>query len=94
MWQRHAALVPVGRIRMHGLNLKKWQKWAFLAFYLGTAIYVYNGRLLEGLLEIIRIPMIDYILVFVLAGIFWLILKAIKRFGSDGRAEALKDQSA
>jgi hypothetical protein len=35
-------------------------------------------RLVQGFLEIIRIPAIDYILVFVLAGIFWLIIKIMR----------------
>ena len=55
---------------------KAWQRWIFIAIYVLLALYVYNGRWLEGLLEIIRIPAIEYILVFVLAGIFWLMIKS------------------
>jgi hypothetical protein len=54
-----------------------------------SALYVYNGRLVEGLLEIIRIPAIDYILVFVLAGIFWLIIKLMAFFKNRSNAEVL-----
>ena len=66
--------------QLYGLGLKKWQQWSFIGFYVLSALYVYNGRWLDGLLEIIRIPAIDYILVFVLAGIFWLIIKVIEVF--------------
>ena len=58
--------------QLYGLGLKAWQRWIFIGIYVISALYVYNGRLVEGFLEIIRIPAIDYILVFVLAGIFWL----------------------
>ncbi|MBC8504298.1 MAG: hypothetical protein H8D34_05540 [Chloroflexi bacterium] len=61
--------------QLYGLGLKAWQRYSFIGIYVLSALYVYNGRLLDGLLEIIRIPAIDYILVFVLAGIFWLIIK-------------------
>jgi hypothetical protein len=66
--------------QIHGLGLKLWQRWFFIGAYVGSAVYVYNGRLINGLLEIIRIPAIDYILVFVLAGIFWLIIKLMGLF--------------
>jgi hypothetical protein len=66
--------------QLYGLGLKKWQEYAFVVVYVLTALYVYNGRLIQGVLEIIRIPAIDYILVFVLAGIFWLIIKVMKFF--------------
>ena len=68
--------------QLHGLGLKLWQRWAFIGVYVLSALYVFNGRLIQGLLEIIRIPAIDYILVFVLAGIFWLIIKLIGLFRS------------
>ena len=66
--------------QLYGLGLKKWQQWSFIAFYLLSAIYVYNGRLLYGVMEIMRIPFIDYILVFVLTGIFWLIIRIMALF--------------
>lgn len=80
--------------QMYGLGLKKWQQWSFIGIYVLSALYVYNGRLLDGLLEIIRIPAIDYILVFVLTGIFWLIIKVMGLFNkkqpyieADGRSK-------
>jgi hypothetical protein len=66
--------------QLYGLGLKVWQRWAFITVYVLSALYVYNGRLVQGLLEIIRIPAIDYVLVLVLVGLFWLILKLIGLF--------------
>lgn len=66
--------------QLYGLGLKSWQRWTFIGIYVASALYVYNGRLIEGFLEIIRIPAIDYILVFVMAGIFWLIIKLMGAF--------------
>jgi hypothetical protein len=73
--------------QLYGLGLKKWQQWGFIAFYLLSALYVYNGRLLEGFMEIIRIPAIDYILVFVLAGVFWLIIRVMALFTKSQATE-------
>jgi hypothetical protein len=66
--------------QLHGLGLKIWQRWMFIVLYVAAALYVYNGKLIEGLLEIIRIPAIDYILVFVLAGVLWLLIRVITLF--------------
>ncbi len=64
--------------QLYGLGLKVWQRWVFVSIYIISALYVYNGRLIEGITEIVRIPAIDYILVLVLAGLFWLIIKLIE----------------
>jgi len=53
--------------QMHGLGLKRWQKIVFFAIYAGAALWVYSGRGWAQLNEIIRIPLIEYVLVFVLA---------------------------
>jgi hypothetical protein len=66
--------------QLYGLGLKRWQQWGFIAFYVLSALFVYNWNVLDAFLEAIRIPAIDYILVFVLAGIFWLILRVIGIF--------------
>jgi hypothetical protein len=79
-------------IQLYGLGLKTWQRWIFIAFYIASALYVYNGRLIDGLLEIIRIPAIDYILVFVLAGIFWLIVKLIGLFSRDKKPQPITNE--
>jgi hypothetical protein len=58
--------------QMHGLNLPRWLKWVFTAIYVGGAVWIYSGRGLVKLNEIIRIPLIEYLLVFVLAGLLGL----------------------
>ncbi|WP_050762957.1 hypothetical protein [Reinekea blandensis] len=65
--------------QMHGLNLKDWQKWAFLALYLGGIVAVYSERGFAHLNEVIRIPMIEYLLALLLAGVTWLIMKMVAR---------------
>ncbi len=58
--------------QMHGLGLRKWQRWALLLIYIGAALVVYSERGWANLNEIIRIPVIDYVAVAVLAALFWL----------------------
>ncbi|MCJ7735275.1 MAG: hypothetical protein MUP11_12100 [Anaerolineales bacterium] len=61
--------------QMHGLKLPNWLRWVFLGTYLGLAVLVYNGRDLGMIHQITWIPLIDYLAVFVLTGIFWAILR-------------------
>ena len=58
--------------QMHGLGLSRWVRWALLFLYIGSVLLVYSQRGWAYLNEIIRIPVIDYIAVLVLAGLFWL----------------------
>lgn len=58
--------------QMHGLGLSLRTRWLLLITYIVTALWVYSDRGLAQLNEIIRIPVIEYASVFVLAGIFWL----------------------
>jgi len=62
--------------QMYGLGLSKWGRWGFLAAYVAGVLVVYNGRWAD-INEIIRIPFIEYGLVFVLAGIIWLLMKIV-----------------
>ena len=70
--------------QMHGLKLPNWSKWAILAAYILSVGVVYSERGIGKLNEIIRIPAIDYLGVFIMAGIFWLGLR-IYAFYSDRR---------
>jgi hypothetical protein len=65
--------------QMHGLKMKPWMKYAILLVYLGAAGIVYNQRGWAQLNEIIRIPLIDYLAVFILAGILWLVMRLIPK---------------
>jgi hypothetical protein len=55
--------------QMHGLNLPRWLKWGFTGLFIAGALLVYSSRGWVQLNEIIRIPLIEYLLVFVLAGL-------------------------
>ncbi len=61
--------------QMYGLKLKKWLRWTILGTYIGLALVVYSGRGLVNIHQITWIPLVDYLLVLVLSGIFWLILR-------------------
>ena len=67
--------------QMHGLGLSKMVRWLLVAAYVALTLWVYNGRW-AALNEIVRIPFIEYLSVFALAGIFWLILRIMRRFQS------------
>ena len=56
--------------QMHGLGLKLWQKWLILAVYIVSVTLVYSQRGWAQLNEIVRIPVIEYLSVIVLALIF------------------------
>lgn len=61
--------------QMHGLGWSKWLRSMIAGIYVAAAIYVYSGRGWVQINEIIRIPIIEYLLVFIMAGLislgFW-----------------------
>lgn len=57
--------------QMHGLKLSKWVRWGIAVVYIGFALFIYSERGWANLNEIIRIPLIDYLAVFILAGLIW-----------------------
>jgi len=63
--------------QMHGLNFTKLQKWGFTLLYLGgaTLVAVKQGALFYTVLP--RIAVIDFIGVFILAGVLWVITKIV-----------------
>lgn len=68
--------------QMHGLGLSRLTRAGILAIYVSLVLYVYNGRGWENLNEIIRIPVIDYVAVVLLALIFAAGLWLYGRFAS------------
>jgi hypothetical protein len=66
--------------QMYGLGLKQWQRWAFIVAYVTAVILVYSSRGWAQLNEIVRIPVIEYGSVFVLALIIWLIVRLLGLF--------------
>jgi len=67
--------------QMYGLGLRRWQRWAFIAAYVAAVLVVYSSRGWAQLNEIVRIPVIEYGSVFVLALIIWLIMRVVGSFG-------------
>jgi len=56
--------------QMHGLGLTRTARLAIFAAYAAAVLWVYSERGWAQLNEIVRIPLIDYLAVFVLAGLF------------------------
>jgi hypothetical protein len=65
--------------QMHGISLSKWIRWTILGTYIALALFIYSDRGWVNINEIIRIPLIDYVLVLLLAGIFWVGLWVTKK---------------
>jgi hypothetical protein len=65
--------------QMHGLGLKSWVRYLVIFTYIIVAGMVYNQRGWPQLNEIIRIPLIDYLAVFVLAGILGLVMWIVRK---------------
>lgn len=56
--------------QMHGLGLSRRLRWLILALYVAVVLWSYSGRGWDRLNEVLRIPLIDYLAVLVLAGLF------------------------
>ena len=65
--------------QMHGLNLSKFVRWCIALLFIGLLFAVYSERGWAQIHEILRIPVIDYVLVFVLAGLIALIFRRSKK---------------
>ncbi|WP_110518657.1 hypothetical protein [Herpetosiphon llansteffanensis] len=66
--------------QMHGLGLSKAWRWLLGGGYLALVIGIYTWRGWNKIDEIVRIPVIEYALVAVLALLIWLVLQAAKLF--------------
>ncbi len=69
--------------QMHGLGLSRSARGVIGGFYIATIALVYADRGLAQLNEVVRIPMIDYLGVALLAGILWVVMKVATRTQSD-----------
>ena len=65
--------------QMHGLGWSKWLRGMITGFYIAAALFVYNSRGWIQLNEIIRIPFIEYLAVFIMAGLISLGLWVAER---------------
>ncbi|GAB5493438.1 MAG: hypothetical protein Phog2KO_36530 [Phototrophicaceae bacterium] len=83
--------------QMHGLGLKDWMKYTIYALFALSlfAIYTFVRQPYE-INEVIRIPLIDYIMIFMTYGLWWLFAYATGKFkdasgGNDTPAIATGD---
>ncbi len=70
--------------QMHGLGLSIRIRLLILSGFVVAALYLYSQRGWHTIDEILRIPLIEYASVCMLAGIFWLglwIARSVKRLG-------------
>lgn len=67
--------------QMHGLGLSRRVRIVISAAYVAAVVLVYSRRGWGSLDEIIRIPAIEYLLVFVLFGLVWLGLLIARSIG-------------
>lgn len=73
--------------QMHGLGLSIRTRWVLVALFVVATLGVYAWRGWDKLNEIIRIPVIEYPSVFVLAGIIWLVVWIVRRFQPAAQPE-------
>ena len=66
--------------QMFGLGLKRWQRLLIFGVYAAGAIVVYSWRGWNKSYELLSIPLIEYLSVFVLALLFGLGLRIARRF--------------
>lgn len=64
--------------QMHRISLSSRARWLILAGYIGAAVLIYSGRGIDNIHQITWIPVIEYLAVFVVAGLIWL---GVKLFG-------------
>ncbi len=69
--------------QLHGLGLPTWVRWSTLGAYLAAALWVYSERGIARIHQISWIPITEYAVVFVVAGLIslglWLYDRATRR---------------
>lgn len=61
--------------QMHGLGLTRLQRWIFLGLYLGGALWIYGPGKIAMVHQVIWIPVTEYAVMFIFAGLIWLGMK-------------------
>ena len=65
--------------QMHGLGLSRMVRWFIASLFVAGLVLVYSARGWQQLNEVLRIPVIDYLLVFVIAGLVALIYRRVRK---------------
>jgi hypothetical protein len=73
--------------QMHGLGLSRGARWVLLAASAAATLATYAWRGWDKVNEVVRIPVIEYAAVFVLAGIIWLVLWVGRRWRRTREAQ-------
>ena len=71
--------------QMHGLGWSRLVRGLVAGLYVAAALFIYSSRGWVQLNEIIRIPLIEYLLVFILAGLIALGLWVAGGFRKKGK---------
>jgi hypothetical protein len=69
--------------QMHGLGLSRGARLGWGLAYLGALALTYGGGELVRINEVVRIPVIDYVGVGLLAGVLWLVMRLVHRSGTS-----------
>lgn len=73
--------------QMHGLGWSRLTRWLVAGGYVVAALWVYSGRGWGMLNEVIRIPVIEYLVAFLMAGLVALGIWIADRFSKPGMVE-------
>lgn len=65
--------------QMHGIGLKLWQRWGFLALYIGGALWRYGSTDISMIHQVTWIPITEYAVMFLFAGLIWAGMKLTGR---------------
>jgi len=68
--------------QLHGLGLPRWVRAVIITLYSAAAIWVYSARGIEKIHQITWIPITEYVVVFVLAGLVGLGIWVAGRIGT------------
>ena len=65
--------------QMHGLGLSRRSRYVLAGLYALGAVWIYSGRGLDKVYELVAIPLIDYAGLFILVGLLWPFSKLLKK---------------
>lgn len=81
--------------QMHGLGLKSWIKTAFGIGFLASVLITYTLiRLPFQANEVIRIPLIEYGMIFIMYGLWWVIARVTGKLGGGTVRESALEPAA
>lgn len=66
--------------QMHGLNLSRRTRWMIGLGYIAIMLFLYNFNIPQALAETVRIPLIEYLVAFTIAGLVGIGLWIADRF--------------